>query len=310
MTRTLARSLSLLAVSLALACGIGSSLAVDSDDAAAVRKALAALVEAVNRHDAAAVAAGWSEDAVYVDPADGLQLNGRSEIQARYEAIFKEQPQLKLVATITELQLDGDSSARVRGTTETDDGSGNKTAGAFLAELERKEDRWLILAAEETDPDPLTDLAWLVGDWADEASATSTQSTFAWAADGRMLVRTYSLTTENGPQEGTQYIAWDARRDEIRTWVFTSIGTWAEGTWTPQEDHWAIHWTGTLADGRAASATQVLKPIDEDTFQVQWTDIDLDGELRPATELVTVRRVAPTANANEPAQPSQEGDSP
>jgi hypothetical protein len=47
--------------------------------------------------------------------------------------------------------------------------------------------------------------------------------------------------------------------------------------------------TATLPDRRIASATQVLKPIDEDAFEVKWSDIDVDGDMRPSTDPVTVR---------------------
>lgn len=278
----------------------------DSPQEAAVRQALVALAEAVNRHDAVAVAACWSEDAVYLDASQDLQLNGRAEIEAHYAGLFTAQPNAKLVAIITDIVCDGESSARVRGNVEVEREGGEKSASSFLAELAKENDRWLVIAVEETDPDPLADLAWLVGDWADEVSATNTRSKFAWDPSGRMLLRTYTLDGANGPQQGTQYIAWDARRNELRTWVFSSSGAWGEGTWRGQEDHWAVHWTGTLADGRSASATQILRPVDENTFQVQWTDIDVDGEMRPSTDPITVRRVE-TPGSTTPAA-GQEGE--
>ena len=47
------------------------------DDEAAIRKSDDAYVEAYNKHDAKALAALWSPEAVYVDPETGEQAVGR-----------------------------------------------------------------------------------------------------------------------------------------------------------------------------------------------------------------------------------------
>ena len=60
----------------------------------------------------------------------------------------------------------------------------------------------------------------------------------------------------------------------------------------------------TLADGRPASATQVITPVDEDSFQVEWTDIDIDGDMRPSTDKIIVRRVV-AASANSEGTPHE-----
>lgn len=59
-------------------------------------------IEAYNRHDAAAVAALYTDDAVFVSP-DGTELNGREQIQRDLEGFFLDtQPQLTASATATE----------------------------------------------------------------------------------------------------------------------------------------------------------------------------------------------------------------
>lgn len=278
-------------------------LADDSPQAAAVRKTLQGLAQVFNNHDAAGVGAAWAEEAVYVDPVNSVEINGREQIQAHYAELFKDQPQIKLTAKISKIEVEADARAFVRGTAEVTGGQGELNRTSFLAELVRQKDRWLLLSVEEDDPDPLSDLDWLVGDWKDEGNGFGVRSTFAWDPGGRFLIRKYSIADASGEKRGgIQYIAWDAALGQLRSWVFDSEGAIGEGRWTPHDDHWAIHWTATLVDGRQASATQVLKPIDQDSFQVQWTDIDVDGELRPSKEPVTVRRVnsvaAGTGGAN------------
>lgn len=273
-----------------------AAYAEDSPQEAAVRQTLAALGQAFNAHDAAAFGAAWTEDAVYADPVGGVQVDGRTQIQAWYAQLFKEQPQASLKAEISAIEFDGDARAFVRGRSEVTPGGGEPVVTSFLAELVKTKDQWLVASVEESDPDPLTDLEWLVGDWKDDREGPSIESTFAWEGNGRFLVRKYTISDENGPKRtGTQYVVGDAASGTLRSWVFDSEGALAEGQWTAKDDHWAIHWTVTLPNGRVASATQVLKPVDQDTFEVKWSDIDVDGDMRPSTDPVTVRRVVATA---------------
>jgi uncharacterized protein (TIGR02246 family) len=301
------RSMSRLVLAGAVLASVASLYAASGEDnpqLAEVRETLKQFGEAYNKHDAAALGQLWAENAVYSDPLEGLTLTGREAIQEWYSQLFQEEPQTTLKAQIGELQIDGDSHARVRGTVEVSSGEGEPNCTSFLAELIKAEGKWLVASVEEDDPDPLSDLGWLVGDWQDEKGSPTIRSNVSWDTGGRFLVRKYSITQEEGTERtGTQYIVWDPRLSEIRTWVFDSEGAVGEGRWQQKDDHWSIHWTATLVDGRQATATQALKPVDNDAFEVQWTDIDVDGEMRPSSGVVTVRRV-PEATS----QPAGETD--
>ncbi len=296
---------SLVAILIATLCHSQFVLADDGLQAEAVRQSLTGLAQAFNSHDAAAFAANWTEGAVYADPANGVELTGREAILEHYATLFKEQPQVTLAAKITDIELKGNEQAFVRGTAEVTSGKEKSSLSSFLAELALQDGKWLVVSVEESDLDPLEDLAWLVGSWKDDGTGPSIASTFAWDAGGRSLVRKYSITEENGEQKsGTQYIVWDSGLGQIRSWVFSSSGTVGQGEWEQHEDRWAIHWTATLADGRPASATQVITPVDEDSFQVEWTDIDIDGDMRPSTDKIIVRRVV-AASANSEGTPHE-----
>lgn len=273
-----------------------AAFAADDPREVEVRKSLAALGREFNARNAPAVAQAWTDRGVLRDAGAGLLLEGRPAIQEHYAKLFQASPQVTLHAEIKAVDFSGDAIALVRGTATVSQSEDSAEVTDFVAELRREQGGWLLTTVEETDHDPLIDLEWLVGDWEDEDSAGRARSTFSWNDSGDYLMRTWSIQAEDGAaRSGTQYIAWDAGRGRLRTWAFNSAGAVAEGHWSPQADHWAIHWLGTLAGGRVATAIQVLRPIDEDSFQVQWTNIDVDGQLRPATEPVTVRRVRTVA---------------
>lgn len=286
-----------------LACLCLSSARGDDDPRQAqVRESLAALGRAFNAHDAQAVAAAWATDGVLTDEAAGLSLQGRAAIQEHYAKLFQATPLPTLKAELGAIEFPSDNAALVHGSATVSTGDESSEVTDFAAELKREGDRWLLVSVVESDHDPLSDLEWLVGDWVDEASDGQAKSSFAWNETGRYLIRTFTAPSEgNSPRTGTQYIAWDAQQGRIRSWAFNSSGAIAEGHWSPAKDHWAIYWDSTLGNGSAASAIQVLTPVDEDSFTVEWTNIEVDGQLRPSSEPVMVRRSA--GAATEGGQP-------
>ena len=306
MNRRIFRPLACTAMVLAVAVARPAAMADEPPQQAAIRDALAKFGQAFNSHDAAALGAAWAEDGVYADAADGVALAGRQAIQDWYAALFAAQPDVKLTAKISEIEVAGDADAFVRGAAEVASGTEAPNRTSFLAQLVKAGDQWLVASVEESDPDPLADLDWLVGVWKDEREDSSVESTFAWEGDGRFLVRKYAVTDGNGSKRsGTQYIVGDPATGTLKSWTFDSKGAVAEGEWTAKEDRWAIHWAITLPDGRKASATQAIKPVDQDTFEVKWSDIDVDGDLRPSTDPVTVRRVAAAGAAETTTEGSK-----
>ena len=87
-------------VYLSVAClvTVGYALAVEPPNAdqevaeKAIRASADAFVEAVKKRDAAAIAAQWTEDGVYIDQ-DNRRFAGRKAIQAEYELLLKEAPE-------------------------------------------------------------------------------------------------------------------------------------------------------------------------------------------------------------------------
>jgi uncharacterized protein (TIGR02246 family) len=297
MTFRLISRLAIAGAILILAVSLEATTTEENPESANVRKTLQEFGAAYNKHDAVALGQIWAENAVYSDPQVGTTLEGREAIQEWYTQLFQDEPQTVLKAEISDLEIDGEAHARVRGTAEVSSKDGESSRTSFLAELIKAEGKWLVASVEEDDPDPLSDMSWLVGDWQDEQGGPTIRSNVSWDAGGRFLVRKYAIAKEDGSERtGTQYIVWDPRLSEIRTWVFDSEGAVGEGRWQHKDDHWAIHWTATLVNGRQATATQTLKGVDHDSFEVQWTDIDVDGEMRPSTGVVTVRRITDAAS--------------
>lgn len=273
--------------------------------ASEVKESLRGFGAAFAKKDAPALAQYWTEDATYTDADSKISLRGRAEIEAHYAALFDEFPKASLQAEITHVAEDGENLALIRGTANLTSNE-EITPSSFVAELKKVGGRWLLAAVEETPPDPLDDLDWLVGFWQDDIEDRLVTSEVTWDESGRFLIRSFRIQQSDETEKtGTEYIAWDANRQEIRSWAFNSEGSIGEGHWTMNEQRWSIHWTITLPGGKLATATQSITPIDHDSYRVAWSAIDVDGEMRPSIEPVTVLRVgedAPLATEESPSE--------
>ncbi len=89
---------------------------------------------------------------------------------------------------------------------------------------------------------------------------------------------------------GMQLIGWDPAANTIRSWVFDSDGGITEGVWSRRDDGWSIRAVGVLPDGRKASMVNIIRLIDANTFTLQSIGREVDGELLPNIDEVTVVR--------------------
>ncbi len=80
-------------------------LADQSDDEAAIRKSDDAYTDAYNKHDAKALAALWSPEAVYVDPETGEQAVGREAIEKEFAETFAGSKDAKLEVDVKSIKF-------------------------------------------------------------------------------------------------------------------------------------------------------------------------------------------------------------
>jgi hypothetical protein len=78
---------------------------------------------------------------------------------------------------------------------------------------------------------------------------------------------------------------------QLRSWLFDDDGGFGEGAWTRDGKRWVIAASGVQADGGEPTATNILTPVDRDTFTWQSTERTLDGEELLNLPPIKVRRV-------------------
>jgi len=137
----------------------------------------------------------------------------------------------------------------------------------------------------------LRELDWLVGSWVAKADGTEVRSTYEWDQNKVFLRAQITIQEKERTVTATQTIARDPRSGGLRSWLFGSDGGFGEAAWTLDGQRWVQEATGTTADGSQMTATNILTPLDKDSFTWQSTDRALDGEALPNIAPVKVTRV-------------------
>ncbi|WP_428307778.1 YybH family protein [Lacipirellula sp.] len=255
--------------------------------------ALAAMVatfeKAFNAHNAPAMSALWTPDAVYRATNIGVEVTGRDPIASAYAALFQEQPGSTLKLTISESKIDG-KTASLLGMAEVTQRGQLPTRSLFRASLARVGASWLFSNVEEAElpansPTGMSQLGWLAGTWIQQLPSGDVKNTYHWVDGGAFLVRNYSRVSKQAPAaSGTQIFGWDAEQQCIRTWLFDSNGTFGEGYWERQSSNkWVNKMALKLPDGRRGSATQILTRSGDNELTLQSVDREMDGQFQPNT---------------------------
>ena len=273
-----------------------------SDQAAseeAIRKAAASYVVAFNKHDAQAVADHWSPDAVYLIRGTGEEIVGRPAIAKQFAASFKEQPDSKLSVTVTSVQFVSPNVAVETGTAKLVSPSGEPEETEYSAVDVRRDGKWLLdRVTDKSNGDSsssyekLKDLEWMVGNWTNQSDDAEVEVDCDWTKNKNFLTRSFKITVDGQiDMSGMQVIGWDPAAKAIRSWTFDSSGTFSEATWQHRGQRWFIRNKGVLADGRAASMINVMKPVSADSFTWQTIERTAGDELLPnIDEIQVVRR--------------------
>ena len=261
----------------------------------------AAFIAAFNKGDARAVAAFWAPDATYVDQA-GREHKGREAIQQLYEKVFAARKGAKLAIHVTAAkQLTPDVVLEDGVTEVTPAEGGPATAARFSAVLVKKDGEWYVQSIHDavfhppSNHEHLEGLEWLIGEWAGEAEkGESARASYEWAENQNFIVSSFATTLNGEPVlGGTQWIGWDAVDKRIRSWSFYSRGGFGEATWTKEGSSWSLKTTARTADGKKASATNIMTRTDDDHMTWQMTKLTVGGESLPDPKPVKMKRVKP-----------------
>ena len=267
-------------------------------DEATIRKAVKSYVAAFNRGDAKAVAGHWSGQGVYVDPS-GRRFQGREAIQKEYESYFSETTGQRIELGRPSIRFLAPSVALEEGTARVSRAGEPPTATSYLAIHVKQGRAWkldsvretVVAAAEPSHHEHLEQLQWLIGTWIDRDENSTIETVCEWTKNKNFITRSFAVSIKDRIEiEGTQVVGWDPEAKAVRSWMFDSEGGFGSALWSRSENRWTIKASRTLAGGEKASSVNILTRVDRNTMKWKSIGREVDGELLPNIDEVTVVR--------------------
>jgi len=264
-----------------------------AEDEAAVRKATADFIKVVEKGDAKAVAASWTEAGEYIDDG-GTTLRGRAAIEASYAKAFAKKKNVKVEITIESIRFPSKDTAIEEGYAKSYKGnSEHPTTSRYSVLHVREGGRWLMAVLREwaDEGDSPRDLDWLIGTWQAKTEDAEIRSTYQWDAKKNSIRGRFTIKGKDRTVTVTQVLLKDPRDGQLHSWLFDDDGGFGDGAWTRDGKRWVIAAAGVQPDGGELTATNILTPVDRDTFTWQSTERTLDGEELANIPPVKVTRV-------------------
>jgi uncharacterized protein (TIGR02246 family) len=263
------------------------------DDEAGIRKATAEFLKAVEKGDAKAVAAAWTENGEYIDE-DGTTIRGRAALEAAYTKAFAGKKNPKLEVTVESIRFPSKDTAIEEGHAKSYRGNSEQpTINRYSVLHVREGGRWLMAVLREWPEEGTTlrDLEWLIGTWEAKTDDTHVRTAYAWDAGKNSIRCQITIKGKDHNAAALQILLRDPRTGHLRSWMFDEDGGFGDAAWTRDGKRWLITANGVQADGGELTATNILTPVDKDTFTWQSTERTLDGEPLPNIPPVKVTRV-------------------
>jgi len=268
-------------------------------DKAAIDAVIKASIQAFNNHDAAAIAATWTDEGEYIRN-DGEPVRGRADVEKGYAEFFKT---LKGKTTV-ELQTDNlrfpsAHSAVSEVTLRLKNDQGQVIASSWRNTLLVREDgQWKVALVQEWDrdnslDDSLKDLEWLIGTWRMDTKDRDVTTTYEWDENKAFIRGKYTVKQgDKVTESGTQILGQDHAEGGIRSWVFQSDGGFGDGLWTRDGKNWTVDFGGVTPDGKKLSATVNYVRVDGDTFTWQSVQQTVNGQPIADTKPIKVTKQA------------------
>ncbi len=262
----------------------------------AVRESAAAFAKAFNEGDAKAVAGFWTTDGEYASE-DGLVVRGRDSIEKAYTQFFRQHPQARIEAEISEIRLLGRFVAQEQGHLKLFLPDATEPEVSRYSVLHVWDDgQWRIAVSREwtsasTAQGTLENLDWLVGEWQAVSDQGELRISYVYD-DSKTFLRSRYTLWRGGEQvsSGIQLLG-NSPNGGVQSWSFDSSGVTGQSRWVHDHSRWFIQAADTLPDGSHSTAVNLLVPINGNTFTWQSVERTIAGVSLPNTPPVKVIRV-------------------
>jgi uncharacterized protein (TIGR02246 family) len=265
----------------------------NSEEEAAIKKALEGYDAAYAKADVVAVLAMWTPDAEFIDD-NGKVYRGHDALAPLFNKALPAFKGYKITTKLTSVRLVKPDVALVDGQQTFTPPRGEPDVSAFTSVWVKTDGKWRIRSARDLTVDTpdetvavrrLRELDWLLGDWVSEGTDATVHLKVSRGLNKVFLVWEYEVKRKKG--EGSKVVQWmgyDPQTDQIRSWVFDDQGGFGDALWSRNGNTWTADAVGVLPDGSTGSAVNVLKYQDDKTFVWQSLRREADGQPLPDVE--------------------------
>lgn len=290
-------ALALIIGSIILVSGVSAENTGFTQDEIAIRKAIESYEDTYNRGDASAAAAHWSLGGLYIG-LDGERYKGPDQIRPALEKLFAEHKGIQVKVALFDVQLQSPNLAISKGFAVFHRTGEENEEVLFTATHVKENGTWKLSKVEEEESSvpiatiaKLGELEWLIGDWVDKDDSATVETTFRWTKDYAFINGTFCVIVEDRVDlEGTQVIGWDPVARKIRSWIFDTKAGFGEGEWSRAGNRWTVKVKSIMGTGQKASSMNIYTYVDPNSFSWQSVSREVDGELLPDIDEVTVVR--------------------
>lgn len=286
---------------LAAACLAGCNQGQQNEkpDEKAIQKIIQAYQEAYNQQDAAKLAALWTSDAIYTNPVTNESAEGREAIENLFKKKFAESKKRHLEVVVKSIEFPTPDEAFENGVMKVIMSDQSAQQAAYQMRYVKENGKWMLDAISEiklqepfSNFEQLKDLAWLVGKWQDPDDNILIVFDNRWDKNRNFITQNFQMKIYGQDDiEGKQIIAWDPVKETVRSWVFDSDGGFGDGTWEKVDKSWYATMNYTLGDGRIGSSKNIYTPVDNNSYTFASIEREVDGEILPDLDPVTVEKV-------------------
>lgn len=258
-----------------------------------VKKALGAFAAAFGKGDAKVVGALFTAEGEYIGD-DGTVIRGRAAIEKDYAEFFAKNPENALAVEVETIRFPSRDNAVVEGHFKLHMGKKKELVVSRCSFLYAREDgKWLIAIAREWPGDGLTvrDLEWLIGTWEAKRDGTVVTTTYEWTKNKTFIRCHLSVTRDGETHTGMQMIGKMPSTGGLHIWTFEDEGGIGDADITRDGKKWVFAARGSNAEGQVLTATNIMTPVDGDSFLWQTVERTVDGEPAPDLPPVKVTRV-------------------
>ncbi len=263
-------------------------------DRAGIQEQREGFLKAFESGDAERVASFWTAGGELID-FDGSVYRGRSAIAKAYRELFGTKEKRRVDIQTDSLRFPSRDTAIEDGNLEVRVGKGEPTVSRYSVLYVREDGKWLMALVREwpVETVSLRDLEWLIGTWVAKRDDVVVHTTYEWMWNKSFIRVQFTIRQQDRTLSGFQMIGKDVASGDLRSWTFEGEGGFGEANWSRDGKKWILESAGQLTDGTTLTATNILMPLDQDSFTWQTVKRSIGSEEVEDLPPIKVTRVKP-----------------